>query len=448
MVQRINFTVERVANFKCEPNKSQSFLRDARTPGLGLRVTKGGSRAYIFEARIADRGSGQKVLRWKIGDAKTMLLKDAQEEARRLKRVTDAGENPRELRQQEMFDLQEIERRRQLQTVPAQVAWEKYLADNWSRWGDRYKADFEEISKVGGERITRGRRSTGSDVSQPGILRPILDLPLAAITRTRIETWVAEEHLKRPTRTRLALSMLSAFLNWCSDYNQEVTNSNGTRTEVYPYRDQINENACRRIKRRLGTPQPRKDALQKEQLALWFSAVQSILNQTQSSYLQCLLLTGARRNELSILKWEDIDFRWKTITIKDKVEGTRAIPLTPYVEKLLIELRRLNPTSIWVFASNLSESGHIEEPRISHNKALKAIGLPSITLHGLRRSFGTLAEWVECPAGISAQIMGHKPSAIAEKHYRQRPIGLLNLWHTKIETWILTEARILATNNN
>ncbi len=63
-------------------------------------------------------------------------------------------------------------------------------------------------------------------------------------------------------------------------------------------------------------------------------------------------------------------------------------------------------------------------------------------MHGLRRSFGTLAEWVECPAGIAAQLMGHKPSAIAEKHYRKRPIDLLRVWHTKIETWILEQAKI------
>jgi len=35
---------------------------------------------------------------------------------------------------------------------------------------------------------------------------------------------------------------------------------------------------------------------------------------------------------------------------------------------------------------------------------------------------------------------GHKPSAIAEKHYRRRPIGLLRLWHEKIEVWILEQA--------
>jgi integrase len=71
-----------------------------------------------------------------------------------------------------------------------------------------------------------------------------------------------------------------------------------------------------------------------------------------------------------------------------------------------------------------------------------AAGLPALTLHGLRRSFGTLAEWVECPTGVSAQIMGHKPSALAEKHYRRRPLDLLRMWHTKIEGWILEQAGI------
>jgi hypothetical protein len=47
------------------------------------------------------------------------------------------------------------------------------------------------------------------------------------------------------------------------------------------------------------------------------------------------------------------------------------------------------------------------------------------------------------PAGISAQIMGHKPSAIAEKHYRQRPLDLLRMWHEKIEVWILGQAGII-----
>ena len=83
----------------------------------------------------------------------------------------------------------------------------------------------------------------------------------------------------------------------------------------------------------------------------------------------------------------------------------------------------------------------IEEPRIQHVKALAA-ALPALSLHGLRRFFGTLSEWVEVPAGIVAQIMGHKPSAIAEKHYIQRELDLLHLWHVKIEAWILEQVGI------
>jgi len=68
--------------------------------------------------------------------------------------------------------------------------------------------------------------------------------------------------------------------------------------------------------------------------------------------------------------------------------------------------------------------------------------LPDLSIHGLRRSFGSLAEWTETPAGVVAQIMGQKPSAIAEKHYRRRPLDLLRMWHVKIEQWILEQAGI------
>jgi integrase len=95
-----------------------------------------------------------------------------------------------------------------------------------------------------------------------------------------------------------------------------------------------------------------------------------------------------------------------------------------------------------VFSSPQAATGRLQDPRINHNKALRAAGLPHLTLHGLRRSFGTLAEWCEVPVGIVAQIQGHKPSAIAEKHYRVRPIDLLRQWHSKIEAWMLEQAGI------
>ncbi|HRB29121.1 MAG TPA: hypothetical protein PK517_02980 [Nitrosomonas sp.] len=38
--------------------------------------------------------------------------------------------------------------------------------------------------------------------------------------------------------------------------------------------------------------------------------------------------------------------------------------------------------------------------------------------------------------------MGHAPSATAERHYINRPLELLAVWHGKYEAWILQEAGV------
>ncbi len=225
-----------------------------------------------------------------------------------------------------------------------------------------------------------------------------------------------------------AFRCLRAFLTWCSKQDA--------------YSAAVHAGACQSdaVKSKVQKPQVKKnDSLRKAQIRPWFENVSKIGNPVIAAYLQSLLLTGARRNELAALRWADVDFQWKSLTIRDKVEGERTIPLTPYVEYLISALPRRNE---FVFSSPTAASGRLEEPRNPHNKALAAAALPALSLHGLRRSFGTLSEWVEVPAGIVAQIMGHKPSAIAEKHYIQRELDLLHLWHVKIESWILEQAGI------
>ena len=225
-------------------------------------------------------------------------------------------------------------------------------------------------------------------------------------------------------------------------------------------RKEIGEKS-KKARESLGAPRFKKDALQREQLAVWFDAVRGIHNPVVAAYLQTVLLTGARPGEVLAMQWKDLNTKWKGLTIRDKVEGERTIPLTPYLSSLLRDLHRRNETaptvrrlktlkghgrewepSPWVFSSPTSATGRLEEPSIAHRKAIAAAGLPALSLHGLRRSFGSLSEWCEVPVGVVAQIMGHKPSATAEKHYRERPLDLLRMWHTRIETWILEQAGI------
>ena len=94
----------------------------------------------------------------------------------------------------------------------------------------------------------------------------------------------------------------------------------------------------------------------------------------------------------------------------------------------------------FVFAGT-SGTKPISIPTRIHAAACTVAGV-DVTLHGLRRSFGSLSEWLELPAGVVAQIQGHKPSATAEKHYKVRPLELLRVHHERIEAWILEQAGI------
>ena len=139
--------------------------------------------------------------------------------------------------------------------------------------------------------------------------------------------------------------------------------------------------------------------------------MEQLSNRTASVYLRALLLTGARREELAALTWANVDFQWRKLTIADKVDITRTIPLAPYMAHLLAGLPRVGPH---VFAST-GKAGRIVDARGSHAKALQSASIESLTIHGLRRSFSLLGESAGAPAGAIVQVMGHKPSATAER---------------------------------
>ncbi|WP_029969418.1 tyrosine-type recombinase/integrase [Paraburkholderia graminis] len=418
---KINFTAARVAAHKCPDGKAQSFLWDSRAPGLGLRATRNGAKAYIFQGKL----NGATV-RITIGDALNWTIEQAQERARELQTsFFDKGVDPREhaLKERAADEARKAEARRQ--DALFGEAWEAYLDARKARWSERHYQDHIQHADEGGKPKKRGQ-----GVTVAGPLASLRPLKLSALTSDHIAQWLDGEARERPTMTALSFRLLRGFIRWADDtpaYRGVIPSDS--------YRSRSVKDVVPRTKAKEG------DSLQREQLPAWFASVRNIGNPVISAYLQALLITGARREEMLALRWVDVDFQWRSLSIADKVEqdAGRTIPLTPYLAALLAALPRRNE---WVFSSTGSESGHVEEPRVAHNQALDVAGLPHVSLHGLRRSFGTLAEWCEVPVGVVAQIQGHKPSAIAEKHYRRRPLDLLRKWHDSIEVWMLEQAGI------
>ena len=420
---KVSFTEQRVARFPA-PAKGYSLQWDDDAPGLGLRVTASGARSYVFEKRV--HGETVRVTIGAAGPAATAWkLADARKRARELTVLVDKGGDPRVVAAEQR---QEHERRRteaERQDLLVRAAWDAYVAANEGNWGERHREDHIALAHAGGE---RRKKHGGKGLTKPGPLATLMPLKLPELTADCIAQWLKREAARRPTSAAQAFRLLRAFVNWTHD--------------VAEYKGIVAVDACTaRIVREL-VPESRAkegDCLQREQLPAWFRQVRRMPNRVIAAYLQGLLLLGPRREELAELQWSDVDFTWGSVVLRDKVEGERTIPLPPYLASVLSALPRKNR---WVFYSEEADSGHIEEPTRAHAAALKAAALPHVTLHGLRRSFGTLAEWVEIPTGIVAQIQGHKPSAIAEKHYRRRPIDLLRVWHEKLEAWMLEQAGV------
>ncbi len=411
----------------CPAGKTQVFLRDAKAPGLRVRATAAstknpkGLKAFVYEAKL-----NRQTIRRTIGDVRAWSIEAARTEARRLAVVVRSDkDDPRELERQQETAKAAVIAAAAVQAATVGEVWTVYLAARKKHWGDRHYSEHLLLVKPGG--LASNRAAGG--VTAPGILHPLTSLPLRDLTAPVIEAWAARETQTRPSAARLAWRCLKAFLSWCTE-----------QPEYAPALQSVNPAKTKKARESLGKSGVKQDALLKEQLPAWFDAVRQLQNPVIAAYLQTLLMTGARAGEVLGLRWEDINMKWRGLTIRDKVEGTRVIPLTPYVAYLLATLPRRNE---FVFSSTVAAGGTLVIPRNPHHDACKVAGIDDLTIHGLRRSFKSLTEWLEIPAGVVAQIMGHKPSATAEKHYTVRPLDLLRVHHEKIEAWILEQAGIV-----
>lgn len=460
-----------IERLQCPPGKPQAFLRDSKSPSLRVRVTPPstknpeGVKAFVFEAKL-----NRATLRMTIGDVRAWSIDSARIEANRLRVLVDQGIDPRELEREKEAAAAVKQAQEEAKAVTFGDAWAVYIEARKNQWAESGYTSHLGAVEPGGQ----PRKRWKGKLTIAGPLAPLVPMRLADINSDVLIELVTVEKakLKEPAKegetipdgqkqrmgsVRSAMNLLSVFFNWCMAQKR--------------YKDFVKENPVenKELRELLPAKGTRSDVLEREQLAAWFEQVRQISNPIIAACLQCILLTGVRRDELLTLRWDNVDMRWNKMTVKDKVHPTRTLPLTPYVKYLLQGLPRVNE---WVFPSiravslddkhvrrrerwaqvhgkpalpggvvMRSASGHIEEPAAAHKGACEAAGIV-LTIHGLRRSFATLSEWVDMPAGMAAQIQGHAPSGIREKHYIRRPLDIVREHHTRFEAWVLQNAGI------
>lgn len=366
----------------------QTFYWDDDQRGLGIRVTAG-SKVYVFQSRL----NGQ-VIRCTIGDFPTWSVAMARERARELMVMIDKGIDPRQAAKKkadenvtlrQVFERFKKERPLKERTKTDYGYYiERYFVD----WADKAvnRIDPEMVGKRYQDLVARAGAAQGSVAMR--MLRSVLNFAKATYGSTAL-----------PENPVASLTAKRAWLR------------NNVRT----------------------------DHLRMHEIKPFVEALRAWENPVMGAYLEFVLLTGARRSEAATLRWKDVDSAAGVLTFKDTKNHTdRLMPITPRVAELLAAMKDLK-MGPYVFATvgKDDKPTHISEPR----KALvaaNAAASSAVTTHGLRRTFATALESLDCPAYPLKALLGHSMrNDVTTAHYTQITTERLRPWAEKYEQFIL-----------
>lgn len=135
-----------------------------------------------------------------------------------------------------------------------------------------------------------------------GVLLPLLQMRMVDISDKTLTAWQAKEAETRANNARQGFEMFRAFWRWCASRDEYTTLINLQAVENKDLRAEVPSRKSKRF-----------DVLQRAHMPSWFAAVRGLSNPVISAYLQALLLTGARREEMAALRWQDVDFQWSSV---------------------------------------------------------------------------------------------------------------------------------------
>ena len=143
------------------------------------------------------------------------------------------------------------------------------------------------------------------------------------------------------------------------------------------------------------------------------------LSEPVQSYLKILLLTGQRRTETLMMKWDDIKFidesefkGWVWVIPKELAKSNRdhEVQLSPLVIEIIRELQNRAGGNPFVFASGLNDEIPIGLKTV--NRAVRTVkdssGITDFKLHDLRRTLATNLARLGTSAEVVSKILNHK----------------------------------------
>ena len=128
------------------------------------------------------------------------------------------------------------------------------------------------------------------------------------------------------------------------------------------------------------------------------------------------LSTGARRGEITNLRWSDIDFKRQIITLHETKNGERRIlPLTGHAYECMKQHEKIRHIATdFVFPS--SDSKQITNIQFAWDKAVEVAKIQDFRFHDLRHSAASYLAMNGASLAEIAEVLGHKTLQMVKRY--------------------------------
>lgn len=350
------------------PESGYILYRDDTIPGFALRVTSNGVKTFVLEKRV-----NGKFKRIKIGRFEELTPVKAREQAQILLGEIATGIDPLAQRAQKktnaltLEDLAKTYLKARKQLKPSTIAdYQRLLNEGLKDWRAR---------------------------------------PIASITKDAVLKKHEELSKKSPARANLTMRYLRALFNFAY-YEYEDAEGKSLFPEN-PVKRLSQRKAWNRIKRK-------ETFIKTSELQAWLDAVRNLqdlrsngLAATAKVYIQFLLFTGLRKTEAATLRWEQVNFKERSlIVLNTKNTKDLMIPFSDYTVHLLQAHWEKSPQKTgYIFPSGSGDS-YIKDIRDQLEKIKEASGV-RYTFHDFRRTYMTTAESLDISPYTIKRLANH-----------------------------------------
>jgi integrase len=131
------------------------------------------------------------------------------------------------------------------------------------------------------------------------------------------------------------------------------------------------------------------------------------------------LFTGMRKGEILNLRWSNVDFKSRVITVEGTKSGyLRKIPMSSKLTETLDHVRRKTQNE-FVFSDETGKP--YKSFRTAWEQALKKAGIEDLTFHSLRHTFGTRLGMKGYDIKTIAELMGHRDIKMTMRYSHPTP---------------------------